>query len=128
MTRRTGRWRGLDETPAPAAPSRPAALGAYLGVILPPSHNPMPDNGIKLFARGGHKLADDIEAEIEAEVAAGPPSQRPIGAAIGRVRDASDAAARYMHHLLAAVPVSLDGLHVVVDCANGSASTVAPEV
>jgi phosphoglucosamine mutase len=114
--------------PTPAVAFLTADLGADLGVMLSASHNPMPDNGIKLFARGGHKLPDDIEAEIEAAVQAGPPAGRPTGAAIGRVRDAWDAASRYAAHLLAAVPTRLDGLHVLVDCANGSASGIAPEV
>jgi phosphoglucosamine mutase len=87
----------------------------------------MPDNGIKLFAAGGLKLPDEIEAEIEAAVAAGPVT-RPIGAAVGRVHPSDDAWARYAAHLLAAQPTRLDGLHVVVDCANGAASNVAPVV
>jgi phosphoglucosamine mutase len=87
----------------------------------------MPDNGIKLFAAGGLKLDDDLEAEIEAAAALGA-SVRPTGAAIGRVRDSEDAAERYLAHLLTAVPARLDGLHVVVDCAHGAASTVAPEL
>src|SRR5262249_33546994 len=94
---------------------------------LSASHNPMPDNGVKLFARGGHKLPDDIEAEIEALVDAGPLPGRPTGAAIGRVHDADDAAERYIAHLLRAVPQRLDGSRVVVDCAHGAASDVAPE-
>jgi len=113
--------------PTPAIAFLTEAYGADLGVMLSASHNPMPDNGIKLFARGGNKLPDDIEAEIEASVEAGTDT-RPIGAAVGRVREAPEAAERYLAHLLAAVPVRLDGLHVVVDCANGSASSVAPEL
>jgi phosphoglucosamine mutase len=113
--------------PTPAIAFLTADFGADLGVVLSASHNPMPDNGIKLFARGGHKLPDDIEAEIEALVDAGPPTGRPIGAAIGRVHDAEDAAERYIAHLLAAVPTRLDGVRVVVDCAHGAASAVAPE-
>jgi phosphoglucosamine mutase len=113
--------------PTPAIAFLTEAYGADLGVMLSASHNPMPDNGIKLFARGGNKLPDDIEAEIEASVEAGTDT-RPIGAAVGRVREAPEAADRYLAHLLAAVPVRLDGLHVVVDCANGSASSVAPEL
>jgi phosphoglucosamine mutase len=114
--------------PTPAIAFLTGAYNADLGVMLSASHNPMPDNGIKLFARGGHKLDDDIECEIEAAVRAGPPATRPTGGAIGRSREADDASQRYVEHLLAAVPVRLDGLRVVVDCANGSASGVAPEV
>jgi phosphoglucosamine mutase len=111
--------------PTPAVAFLTADFDADLGVVLSASHNPMPDNGIKLFARGGHKLPDEIEAEIEA--ALGAPDARPTGTAIGRVRDVGDAAERYIAHLLGAVPQHLDGLRVVVDCAHGAASRVAPE-
>ncbi|HEU5006195.1 MAG TPA: phosphoglucosamine mutase [Jatrophihabitantaceae bacterium] len=113
--------------PTPAVAFLTASYGADLGVVLSASHNPMPDNGIKLFARGGHKLPDDIEAEIETAVGVGP-SIRPTGELVGRVRDAEDAVERYLEHLLAAVPQRLDGVHVVVDCAHGAASFVAPEL
>jgi phosphoglucosamine mutase len=113
--------------PTPALAFLTASYGADLGVMLSASHNPMPDNGIKLFARGGQKLPDDIEAEIEALVDSGARS-RPTGAGVGRVRDAVDAAERYLSHLLEMVPVDLGGLHVVVDCANGAASSIAPEL
>jgi phosphoglucosamine mutase len=113
--------------PTPAVAFLTDAYGADLGVVLSASHNPMPDNGIKLFARGGHKLPDDIELEIE-QAAMSEPDTRPIGAAIGRVRDATDGLERYLDHLLRAVPLSLDGLHIVVDCANGAASVAAPEL
>jgi phosphoglucosamine mutase len=113
--------------PTPAVAYLTADLGADLGVMLSASHNPMPDNGIKLFAAGGLKLPDDIEAEIEAEVDA-PRSGRPTGAQVGRLRACDDAAERYLAHLGAAVPTRLDGLHVVVDCAHGAASALAPEL
>jgi phosphoglucosamine mutase len=113
--------------PTPAVAFLTADLQADVGVVLSASHNAMPDNGIKLFARGGRKLPDDVEAEIEAAVAAGPADRRPTGAAVGRVRDRRDAVERYLGHLRTTVPTSLDGLHVVVDSANGAASAVAPE-
>jgi phosphoglucosamine mutase len=113
--------------PTPAVAHLTGSFGADLGVVLSASHNAMPDNGIKLFARGGHKLPDAIEAEIEAAVASGP-TARPTGAEVGRVRHAADAGERYLDHLLAAVPVRRDGLPVVGDCAHGAASHVAPEV
>jgi phosphoglucosamine mutase len=114
--------------PTPAVAFLTGDFGADIGVMLSASHNPMPDNGIKLFARGGHKLPDDIEAEIENVVAAGPAWSRPIGRYIGRVRSAGDAAERYLDHLSGAATGSLSGLHVVVDCAHGAASGVAPEL
>jgi phosphoglucosamine mutase len=113
--------------PTPAVAFLTADFDADLGVVLSASHNPMPDNGVKLFARGGQKLPDDIEAEIEALVDSGPLLGRPTGRAIGRVHDADDAAERYIAHLLAAVPQRLAGLKVVVDCAHGAASYAAPE-
>jgi phosphoglucosamine mutase len=113
--------------PTPAVAFLTASYGADLGVMLSASHNPMPDNGVKLFAAGGHKLDDDIEAEIEAEVD-DPSPTRPIGAAVGRVRFTDDAGQRYVDHLLTSVPTRLDGLHVVVDCAHGAASQIAPEL
>jgi phosphoglucosamine mutase len=113
--------------PTPAVAFLTASYGADVGVVLSASHNPMPDNGVKLFAAGGHKLPDDIEDEIEAAVDAGAET-RPIGAAIGRLRSADDALERYGAHLLNAQPTRLDGLHVVVDCAHGAASGVAPEI
>jgi len=113
--------------PTPAVAFLTASYGADVGVMLSASHNPMPDNGVKLFAAGGHKLPDEIEAEIEAAIEAGADT-RPIGAAVGRVRPADDAVERYAAHLLVAQPTRLDGLHVVVDCAHGAASTIAPEV
>ena len=114
--------------PTPALAFLTQHYGADVGVMLSASHNPMPDNGIKLFARGGLKLPDDIEAEIEAELDAGWTRPRPTGADIGRVTTAEDGAAAYAAHLLAAAPTSLAGLRVVLDCANGAASSVAGEV
>ena len=112
--------------PTPAVAFLVGALGADLGVMISASHNPMPDNGIKLFAAGGHKLPDAVESAVEEGLAAAP-AERPTGAAIGRVRDLPDAAERYGDHLLAVTPGSLAGLRVVVDCAHGAASTVAPQ-
>ena len=67
-------------------PSLTAELGVDLGVMISASHNPMPDNGIKFFARGGHKLADEVEEQIEARLQRGGWLRRPIGADVGRVR------------------------------------------
>jgi phosphoglucosamine mutase len=111
--------------PTPAVAFLVGDLDADFGVMISASHNPMPDNGIKLFAAGGHKLPDSVESAVEAGLDA--IAERPTGAAIGRVRDLADAAARYCDHLLAGTPVELAGLRVVVDCAHGAASAVAPE-
>ncbi|MCW2539572.1 MAG: phosphoglucosamine mutase [Frankiales bacterium] len=118
----------LGVLPTPAIAFLTQEYDADLGVVLSASHNSMPDNGIKLFARGGVKLPDDIEAEIEAELDRGWSRPRPVGAEVGRVTLAFDGAERYMRHLLAAAPQSLTGLSVVVDCAHGAASYVAGEL
>jgi phosphoglucosamine mutase len=110
--------------PTPAIAYLVAETGADLGVMISASHNPAPDNGIKLFARGGEKLADSLEAAIEARI--GEPWQRPTGAHVGRVIEDAGAREKYIAHLLNSVDISLAGITVVVDCANGAASFVAP--
>ncbi len=110
--------------PTPAVAHLTAEYDAALGVMISASHNPMPDNGIKFFARGGHKLEDAQEDAIEAALD-DPAPPRPTGAAIGRVTRAFDAVDRYVAHLESAVHHPLTGLTVVVDAANGAASSVA---
>ena len=110
--------------PTPAVAYLVASTGADLGVMISASHNPMPDNGIKLFQRGGEKLADDVEALVEARI--GEPWQRPTGAAVGRVINGDALLEKYIEHLLSTINVSLSGLKVVVDCANGASSFAAP--
>jgi len=111
--------------PTPAAAFLISDVDADFGVMISASHNPAPDNGIKLFARGGVKLPDEVERRIE-EAMAGE-KLRPTGGDVGRVARFSDAEDRYVLHLLASLPHRLDGIHVVVDCANGAASGVSPE-
>jgi phosphoglucosamine mutase len=111
--------------PTPAVAYLTGAYDADFGVMISASHNPMPDNGIKIFGPGGHKLDDDTEDQIEELVAAGP-GLRPVGAGIGRLIDAEDAAERYLRHVGKASTHRLDGLTVVVDCAHGAASSAAP--
>ena len=111
--------------PTPAAAFLTADLDADFGVMISASHNPAPDNGIKIFARGGHKLDDAIEDAIEAALDQEP--LLPIGAQVGHVTRFADAEDRYLVHLLRSVPNRLDGLTVVLDCANGAASAVSPE-
>jgi phosphoglucosamine mutase len=116
--------------PTPAVAYLTAKTGADFGIMLSASHNPMPDNGIKVFARGGHKLPDEVESEIESALAhnASRDWTRPVGAGVGRVRDLGDGAAQYLDHLADSLPHRLDGLRVVVDCAHGAAAAVAPEL
>ncbi|CAJ1508472.1 phosphoglucosamine mutase [[Mycobacterium] holstebronense] len=111
--------------PTPAVAYLTSAYEADFGVMISASHNPMPDNGIKFFGPGGHKLDDATEDQIEDLVAAGP-GLRPIGAELGRVVDAKDALDCYLRHLSESNPSRLDGLTVVVDCAHGAASDAAP--
>lgn len=111
--------------PTPAVAYLTSAYDADFGVMISASHNPMPDNGIKIFGSGGLKLDDDTEDRIEALVASGP-GIRPVGAGIGRVLDAEDALERYLRHVGKAATTRLNGLTVVVDCAHGAASTAAP--
>ena len=110
--------------PTPAIAFLVAETGADLGVMISASHNPMPDNGIKLFSRGGGKLDDAIEAAIEKRM--GEPWVRPTGRNVGRITFDDTAETRYANHLLASVSTPLAGLKIVVDCANGAASHVAP--
>ncbi|GDX32471.1 phosphoglucosamine mutase [Actinomycetes bacterium] len=112
--------------PTPTVAYLTAALGADLGVMLSASHNPMPDNGIKFFNRGGVKLDDEIEDAIEARLR--EPWDRPIGDQVGRIRVDFGAVAAYEQHLLDTLPNNLAGLKIVVDCANGAAFVIAPEV
>ena len=112
--------------PTPAVAYLTAALGADLGAVISASHNPMPDNGLKFLARGGHKLADELEDAIEGRLRES--WERPTGATVGRVRQDAIAGERYVEHLLSTLPHRLDGLRVVVDAAHGAAYQVAPEV
>ena len=112
--------------PTPAVAFLVKESGADLGVMISASHNPMPDNGIKFFAKGGDKLADQVEAQIEARL--GEPWDRPTGLNVGRIIFDEAAKERYITHLLSTIDIKLTGLKVIVDCANGASSTVAPSV
>ncbi len=136
----------LGVIPTPGVAYLTAALGADLGVMLSASHNPAPDNGIKLFARGGFKLPDAAEDEIEARMALPRRTGGVPAGGFGRVRDAAGERERYLAHLLASQPgtgrlsaahvasavgrgtTTLTGMRVVVDCAHGAASALAPEL
>jgi phosphoglucosamine mutase len=116
----------LGVLPTPGVAFLTEACNADLGVMLSASHNPMPDNGIKFFARGGYKLDDALEDTIESrrtEVWA-----RPTGAGVGRVSVDESLIETYVAHLVNSLerPVSLEGIKVVVDCANGAAFRAAP--
>lgn len=111
--------------PTPAAAFLVGDIEADFGVMISASHNPAPDNGIKFLARGGEKLTDDQEAEIEAQMSEEP--LRPTGSEVGRIRRFSDAEDRYILHLLKSLPNRLEGLKVVIDAAHGAAAGCSPE-
>ena len=112
--------------PTPAAAFLVKDVGADFGVMVSASHNPAPDNGIKFFALGGTKLLDEVEDRIEA--ALHQPKLEPTGADVGRIRRFADAEDRYILHLLGTLDVSLNGIHVVIDCAHGAAAAISPQV
>lgn len=111
--------------PTPAVAYLTGVLGADFGVMLSASHNAMPDNGIKFFAAGGQKLDDAVEDEIEARLDAG--WSRPTGAEVGRVREHPEGLEQYVAHVIGSAPNRLEGVKVVVDCANGAAYQAGPE-
>lgn len=117
----------LGVLPTPAVAYLTGAENADLAVMISASHNPMQDNGIKFFARGGHKLDDAVEDAIAA--ALDEEWERPTHAAVGRITlDRGSSGERYVEHLLRTLNHDLTGLRIAVDCANGAASEVGPVV
>ena len=114
----------LRVLPTPGVAYLTDALGADVGVVISASHNPMPDNGIKFLARGGVKLDDALEREIEGLL--GQPWDRPVAGDVGRVTPYARSIEEYADHLVRTVELPLSGLKVVLDCANGAASVVGP--
>jgi len=112
--------------PTPAVAELVPAFGAAAGAVISASHNPFPDNGIKLFGPDGFKLPDDDEAAIEAAMA--EPGRRPEGAGLGTIEPAPEARRRYVDALLERLVVDLTGLSIAVDCAHGATVATAPEV
>jgi phosphoglucosamine mutase len=116
----------LGVIPTPGVAYLTEALGAAFGVVISASHNPAQDNGIKFFGRGGVKLPDSVEDEIEDRL-----GSRPRVTSFGRVSDAAAEQERYLDHLLATLPAdpgqALAGLRVVADCAHGAAYRLAPQ-
>ncbi|MBP6581532.1 MAG: phosphoglucosamine mutase, partial [Sphingorhabdus sp.] len=112
--------------PTPAVAMLTRSMRADLGVMISASHNPYEDNGIKLFGPDGFKLSDEDELAIEALLDQPPLLAKSMD--IGRARRVEDARGRYIHAVKTTVPehVRFDGLHVVLDCANGAAYQVAP--
>ncbi len=126
----------LGVVPTPGVAYLTGALDASFGVVISASHNPAADNGIKFFGRGGVKLPDAVEDDIEAELASGGtgPGRGTgpgHGTEFGRVSDGSTEHGRYLDHLLATLPGQpqppLAGLRIVADCAHGAAYRIAPQ-
>ena len=115
----------LRVVPTPGVAYLTDHLAADLGVVISASHNPMPDNGIKLLGRGGHKLDDAVEQAIEA--AMDTPVTLPTGADVGRVTPYASTIPDYVAHLVDTLDVRLDGLTVVLDCAHGAAHEAGPK-
>ncbi|MBD8868533.1 phosphoglucosamine mutase [Nocardioides donggukensis] len=115
----------LGVLPTPGVAHLTSALEADLGVMISASHNPMPDNGIKFLARGGHKLDDAVEVAIEKRLR--EPWERPTGSGVGRVSAHETAVDEYAAHLAATIRAPLTGLKVVLDCAEGAAHRLGPQ-
>lgn len=122
---------GMDVTrvgviPTPGVAYLTESQDIALGVVISASHNPMQDNGIKFFARGGYKLPDEMEDRIQAML--GQNWERPLGPGVGEVKANGRPSSRaYVDHLVSTVPLSLHGLRIAVDCANGAASEIGPK-
>ncbi len=120
----------LGPLPTPAVAMLTRSLRADLGVMISASHNPYQDNGIKLFGPDGYKLSDEDEAEIEYKMFNGLEAYRVAPDHLGRAKRLDDAVGRYIEYAKNTFPrgLRLDGLKIVVDCANGAAYKVAPTV
>lgn len=118
---------GVVTTPAVAYLTR--ALGMDAGVMISASHNPVEDNGIKFFGGDGFKLSDETELAIERLIDAETDElPRPVGGDIGEVADRPESAIQYMSFLKSTIDAPLDGMRIVLDCANGAAHGIAPKV
>jgi len=120
----------LGPLPTPAMAMLTRSMRADLGVMISASHNPYHDNGVKFFGPDGFKLSDETELEIERLMKDGPETGLAASEDLGRVKRIDDAGARYIEFAKAAFPrrISLDGMRIVIDCANGAGYKVAPTV
>lgn len=117
---------GVITTPGVAYLTK--TLDVQAGIMISASHNPVQDNGIKIFSHNGYKLSDAQEEEIEALLEVADELPRLIGGEIGRVEDYRLGASSYLEHLKSTISHSLAGLKVVLDCANGASSCLAPQL
>ncbi|WP_085901239.1 phosphoglucosamine mutase [Kiloniella majae] len=120
----------LGPVPTPAVGMLTRSMRADMGVMISASHNPFEDNGIKLFGPDGFKLSDDVEAKIEARLQDNRSIPLASSTKLGRARRLDDASGRYIEFVKNTFPkdLRLDGMKVVIDCANGAAYKVAPTV
>ncbi|WP_417428478.1 phosphoglucosamine mutase [Kiloniella sp.] len=120
----------LGPVPTPAVGMLTRSMRADMGVMISASHNPFEDNGIKLFGPDGFKLSDDVEARIEARLQDNKSIPLASSTKLGRARRLDDASGRYIEFVKNTFPkdLRLDGMKVVIDCANGAAYKVAPTV
>lgn len=120
----------LGPLPTPAVAMLTRSLRADLGVMISASHNPFADNGIKLFGPDGYKLSDEVEHQIEAKMDRDLHDELEPAEKLGRARRLEDAGGRYIEYAKQTFPkgLRLDGLKVAIDCANGAAYKVAPQV
>jgi phosphoglucosamine mutase len=119
----------LGPMPTPAVAMLTRSMRADVGIMISASHNPFEDNGIKLFGPDGYKLSDELEAQIEKLIDGELPVRLSKPESLGRAKRVEDVKARYIEFAKMTLPrnLSLDGLRIVVDCANGAAYRVAPE-
>jgi phosphoglucosamine mutase len=121
----------LGPLPTPGIAYLTRGMRATAGIVISASHNPFSDNGIKIFSANGYKLPDDIEEKIESLIESNlMVDHLPTGAKIGRARRVEDAIGQYAVYLKEQFPkhLTLDGLRIILDCANGAAYKVAPKV
>jgi phosphoglucosamine mutase len=116
----------IGVVPTPAVSRAVLLSGATAGAVISASHNPFADNGIKFFGPDGRKLSDEVEEEIEAAMDAWETLPKPTGAGIGRIIDSRALVQGYIDSVRATCGVSLTGLSLVLDCANGAAHEIAP--
>jgi phosphoglucosamine mutase len=103
-------------------------IGAAAGAVISASHNPVEDNGIKFFGPDGHKLADEVEAEIERQIDGFDDIPRPLGKEVGRMVRKHELIYEYAAHVKSTSACRLEGMKLIIDCANGAASELGPEV
>src|SRR5262249_17582918 len=118
----------LGVIPTPGVSCITQLAGAAAGAVISASHNPMPDNGIKFFGADGRKLADEIETEIENRIDDFEQFESPTGASVGRQVEPAALLDDYLQHVIRTAGGPLSGMKVIMDCANGAASEIAPRV